>query len=381
MYFHIIGIKEVQNKKYNMDIVLQWESETFIRKFLHSHNIVLLEISEYKDDLDSFGKLELIVEYKQKNIQTISYLTDIEIAAYTFMMIGFTIIYINFLWESKLSDYQVQEIINKSSIKIEESQKNITQILKQEKDKEKRIYKDDNLEKILQISQNTFKEKDALISLVWDNVSKDKIRDLNIMLQNLTKLKMWRNVDKMSELLEAIYHKSYEIQQEYLSNCNIPVVFPILWSIVTNIDMISETNKFTKAQKIKKIWAKRDSDDNYYLSFEFTWVYLKLLFKDIKNSIKNIKYLFYNMFDYLQLLFLSIIVFLSLNFRFHKISYSIDENIYLYVFMIKMWIFWLCFYIFSRFKRINIYQNIWLILLVILLSYVVFWLLRSNFSF
>jgi hypothetical protein len=201
------------------------------------------------------------------------------------------------------------------------------------------------------------------------------------MLQDLTKLKMWRNVDKMSEVLEAIYHKSYEIQQEYLQNSGISITFPILWSIATNIDMISEINKFIKAQNIKKIWAKRDSDDNYYLSFELIWVYIKLLLKDIKNSLKDIKYLFYNMFDYLQLAFLSIIIFVSLSFRFHKISYSINENMYLYVFMIKTWIFWLCFYILSRFKKLKIYQNILLILLAILSSYLVFWFLKSNLSF
>gem|GEM_PF-1983371 len=87
MYFHIVGIKEVQNKKYNMDIVLQGLSESFIRDFLHTHNIVLLEISEYKNSPDSFGKLELIVQYKQNEIHIVSYLTDIEIAAYNFMMI------------------------------------------------------------------------------------------------------------------------------------------------------------------------------------------------------------------------------------------------------------------------------------------------------
>lgn len=381
MYFHIIGIKEVQNKKYNMDIVLQGESEIFVREFLHIHNIVLLEISEYKESLEKFGQLELIIEYKNKNLKIISYLTDIEFAAYNFVLIWFKLNYINFISDNKLEKDHVLEIISQSFAKAEDSQKQRSIILKQEKDKQKRIYKDENLEKILEISKDIFKEKEALINFVWDSVSKDKIRDLNIMLQNLTKLKMWRNIDKIHEVLESIYHKSYEIQQEYLQNSNTPTSFSIPGSVVTNIDIVTEVSKYTKAQNIKKIWAKRDWNDNYYLSFELKGVYFKLLFKDIKNRLKDIKYLLYNLFDYFQILFLSIIILVWLLFRFNKITYSINENTYLYVFLLKTWIFWLCFSIFAKFKRLKIYQNILLILLSILFSYLLFWFLRSNLSF
>lgn len=381
MYFHIIGIKEVQNKKYNMDIVLQGESEIFVREFLHIHNIVLLEISEYKESLEKFGQLELIIEYKNKNLKIISYLTDIEVAAYNFVLIWFKLNYINFISDNKLEKDHVLEIISQSFAKAEDSQKQRSIILKQEKDKQKRIYKDENLEKILEISKDIFKEKEALINFVWDSVSKDKIRDLNIMLQNLTKLKMWRNIDKIHEVLESIYHKSYEIQQEYLQNSNTPTSFSIPGSVVTNIDIVTEVSKYTKAQNIKKIWAKRDWNDNYYLSFELKGVYFKLLFKDIKNRLKDIKYLLYNLFDYFQILFLSIIILVWLLFRFNKITYSINENTYLYVFLFKTWIFWLCFSIFAKFKRLKIYQNILLILLSILFSYLLFWFLRSNLSF
>jgi hypothetical protein len=381
MYFHVIGIKEVQNKKYNMDIVLQWVSESFVRDFLHTHNIVLLEISEHKDSPDSFGKLELIVKYKQNEIYIVSYLTDIEIAAYNFMMIWFQISYINFLWDDKLWADKVSKIIDQARIKTEESYKQLKQNLKQQKDKEKRIYKDERLEKILDIAETTFKEKYDLLSFMWDRVSKDKIRDLNIMLQNLTKLKMWRNVDKISEVLEEIYHKSYDIQTEYLNSSNLPVSLPISGSIITNIDIISEATKFTKAQNIKKIWAQRDSDDNYYLSFELIWVYIKLLLKDIRNILKEVKYLVYNTFNYLQLFFMFVIISVSLIFRFNKVSYSIGDNIYWYLFITKIWVFWLCFFILNRFKSLKIYHNIFLILFALILSYLILRFLKSNLSF
>jgi replicative superfamily II helicase len=65
-----------------------------------------------------------------------------------------------------LGEDKVLEIILQAKAKTEESHKKIKQILKQQKDKEKKIYKDETLEKILEIAENTFKEKDDLIDFV-----------------------------------------------------------------------------------------------------------------------------------------------------------------------------------------------------------------------
>lgn len=381
MYFRIIGIKETQNKKYNMDILIQWESESEIRWLLEDYWIVLLNISTYENSTQSFWALKLNIKYKNQKIEIISYLTDINIAVHTFLIIWFDISSINFTDSNKLSDTKAQEILLNSKIKTKEEVKNQSQTVAQKKENEKKIYKDKNLEKILKIAEDTFGQIEFLLQKVWDKVSQDKIRDLKVMKQELTKLKMSKNDDKISDLLEKIYDKSNAIEIEYLDYMQKHKYYPIPNSIVSNIDIVMENQKYKKAKKIKEIWATRDSDDNYYLCFEKTGIYIRLLFKDIYNNIKNFKVFINNIFDYLQLIIIILLVSTAIILWTKKIYYSLDENLYYYSFLIQTSMFWLVIYYIQKFKTQKIYQNIILLVVAIFCSSVLFWLLKSNFSF
>jgi hypothetical protein len=57
----------------------------------------------------------------------------------------------------------------------------------------------------------------------------------------------------MSELLEKIYDKIDSIDTEYLDYMQKNISYPITDSIVTNIDIISENQKYKKAKEIKAI--------------------------------------------------------------------------------------------------------------------------------
>jgi hypothetical protein len=58
MLFHITGIKEVikgaENKKHNIDILIEGDSEAFIRTFLQHHNIIVLSILDYNKPSSDF---------------------------------------------------------------------------------------------------------------------------------------------------------------------------------------------------------------------------------------------------------------------------------------------------------------------------------------
>lgn len=379
MYFHIIGIKEDESKKYNIDILLEAESEALLKNFLHTHNIVVLNFSEYKSTLDSFWNLEVLIRYRQNTIRAISYLNDISSFVKYLMMIWFDITYANFISSGRISDQDVTNIIQKAFLDAQESKSQITQKLKEQKDQEKKIYKDEKLKKTIKVSLVAIKEAENILKNINNSVSQDKIRDIKIMSQELTKLKMWRNIDKMLEVLENIYHKIYEINHEYILNQDSKS--PINWSIITDSAINLEINKYQKAQNIKTIWAKRDFDDNYYLSFEQTGMYFKFLIKDIQNKAKNISNLFFNIFDYFEIFFVFVIVFLSVIFWFQKITYSLSENLYLYVFLTKMWVFGLSFFIVKIFRKKDIKNNLLLFLFGAFLSYFLFLFLKNNLSF
>jgi hypothetical protein len=55
-----------------------------------------------------------------------------------------------------LPDTDIKEILNQSKLEFEENQQSETHTVAQKKANEKKIYKDNNLEKILKIAQETF---------------------------------------------------------------------------------------------------------------------------------------------------------------------------------------------------------------------------------
>ncbi len=381
MYFHVIGIKEDENKKYNIDIVLQSESDLIAKDFLHFHNIVILNFSDYKESPQSFWNIELHINHKQKIIKAFSYLNDIHSILKYFLMMWFDVSYVNFMSsENKLPEQEILELVKNTKIEVENIKETLKQELKQQKDQERKIYKDEKLKKTIKISLSAIKEIDFLLQNIdMQDVSQDKIRDIKLMSQELTKLKMWRNVDKMIEVLEKVYLKIYEIQKENFSKKT--AALQIDWSLVTDVDINQEIEKYKKAQNIKKIWARRDNDDNYYLSFETTWIYLKFLFKDFKNSLNNISHFFYNIFGYFEIFSIFVVLTVSIYLRFSKISYSLYENLYLYYAIIQIWIFWLSFYIVKMFRKKLIKVNIVLLIIAFVVYYLLLWFFKNNLSF
>ncbi|HKL44325.1 MAG TPA: hypothetical protein VJ892_03535 [Candidatus Absconditabacterales bacterium] len=363
-----------------MDILIEGSSEKFVRSFLEHHNVIVLNFSEYKKSKQLFGKLSFKSSFKEVDLEIITYLTDIESALFNFLMIGFKINYINFVDQNKLPEVKVQELIKNISKKVKEIKEKENEDLQKQKEQEKKIYKDENLEKILKIVEKTFFQIDSLLEKVGDNASQDKIRDINVMKQELTKLKMGRNDDKMTELLEKIYEKSDEIEKEYLDYLKQNIDYPIQGSCVSNIDIISENQKLKKAKKIKQIGAKRDKDDNYYLSFESTGLYLRFLRKDLKNKIKNISGFFLNLFDLLDFATIFIILITVLVLRFKKVSFSTQENLYNYAFLMKAGTFGLVLFFGKRFKKPKTSSNIFLLFFIILLSIGLFWFFKTNLS-
>ncbi len=381
MYFHIIGIKEDKNNKYNIDMILESDSESFVKDFLHSHNIVLLNFSQYKDPIQNFGNLELFFDYKNQKIRAISCIDDIYIATKQFILVWFDLIYINFLWSSKIKNEKASQIIQDCKIDVSKIKTQQEEEIKNKKEYQKKMYKDAKLQKALKFTESSILQVTQLLDTVSNYVSPNKIREINIMVQSLTKLRKWRNVDKILEILEKLYHKYYEIQDDYIKHLSSQNFLPIPWSYVSYVDILSEANKLQKAFNIKNIGGKRDSNDNYYLSFEFLWAYIKLLIKDIKYTIKNIKKTFYRIFTYFETTFLITILLLSIIFWFHKISYSINDILYLYVFTSKIWILGLSFYFFKKLRKTKISSNILLVCASFIVSYLVFWLIRVNLSF
>jgi membrane-associated HD superfamily phosphohydrolase len=117
------------------------------------------------------------------------------------------------------------------------------------------------------------------------------------------------------------------------------------------------------------------------LSFESIGFYIKFLFKDIKNSTKKIPEFISNSFGYFSLAILLMVIAMAFVFWFNKISYSLAENLYHYVFLLKLGLFGIVLFFIQKIKKTTTHANIIYLILSITITIVLFWLIKTNLAF
>lgn len=378
MIFHVVGIKEVSKKKYNIDVLIEAQSIDFVRAMLHDYDIVLLDISEYNWDTLSFWSAMLVVSYNDQLVHIISNLSNLRMVAHKFIMMWFDVKSINFFDWRKMSDDVAMNILEmaKHDVQMEQT---VNMDIWQEENQEETVYHDETLEKILAVAEREINDINEKIYTMWSEISSRDLKDIKAMEQELAKLRMWRNMDKIVDLLEKVLVKALEIKQKYLATqrSNEQIIIP--WSVVTDIDVQSELNILDKAKNVEKIWKMRTFDDQFYGTFWFCGVQMKFLWKDIANKITDIWSMTSVLFDFAEYLILFMICICTFVLRYKWLWNWNEINSYLYMILIMFGIWWIVWYWISRIKKQNIVVNIILLWLWVVLSALVYCLIKYFF--
>ena len=375
MIFHAIAIKDISKKNYNINILIQADSIDLVKSFLQSYNLVVLEISEYKWDTTSFGTAEIIVLYKNKELKIISNLNNLRTIAHDFLIIWFDIKNINFTDYRKLSEQDEKSIIQQAKDDIELDKK----VSSQNEDQEKLFLHDENLEKALQVTEDVLEDLQKNIYPNENLISRDKIRDIKFIEQDLIKLKMWNNVEKIVDVLDKLINKIFEAKQEILSKQKKSILF--LDSSVTDIDIQQEINLLEKSKKVGEIWEKKTINDYFYA---ITWkfgIYLKCLRKDFSEKIKNSWFYLNRIFEIINVLIFMILILSWGTLWVLNISWSSNINLYYYVILVFFGIFGFVSYIMNFIKKWNTIKSLILIWIWLIISTLLYLFLKYNFVF
>ena len=375
MIFHAIAIKDISKKNYNINILIQADSIDLVKSFLQSYNLVVLEISEYKWDTTSFGTAEIIVLYKNKELKIISNLNNLRTIAHDFLIIWFDIKNINFTDYRKLSEQDEKSIIQQAKDDIELDKK----VSSQNEDQEKLFLHDENLEKALQVTEDVLEDLQKNIYPNENLISRDKIRDIKFIEQDLIKLKMWNNVEKIVDVLDKLINKIFEAKQEILSKQKKSVLF--LDSSVTDIDIQQEINLLEKSKKVGEIWEKKTINDYFYA---ITWkfgIYLKCLRKDFSEKIKNSWFYLNRIFEIINVLIFMILILSWGTLWVLNVSWSNNINLYYYVILVFFGIFGFVSYIMNFIKKWNTIKSLILIWIWLIISTLLYLFLKYNFVF
>lgn len=352
MNFRVVGIKEVAKRNYNIDVLIKAESSDFIRNMLHDLWVVVLDVSEFPWDDLSFWTAWIVIKYKDQEVEFVSNLTNLRMVAHKFILMWFDIKSINFLdkWH-KMSDDMAAKLLQTAMNDVELEKKVENEDGQTEEKKEEVTYRDEDLEKTWAVAKWQIDDINEKIYAIWTKVSSKDLKDIRSMEQELWKLRMGRNIDKIVDLLEKVLIKALDIKQKYLLSQKPNEVAIFEWSWISDVDVLFELNILDKAKNIAKIWKSRTFNDQYYWSLGFAWIELKFLWRDIARKFTDLTTLVFWSFEFFMYVILFIIILTSLVLWLKWLWRWAEINSYLYVILIMFWIWWGIWYALSFIKN------------------------------
>ena len=117
MHFHLIWIKEKNWEQYELNLLINWWDDGFIRKFLANRWVVVVSLTEFKEDVKGFWNIVVSVNFENKEIWILSPWESLEDKAYFFLSLWLSINSINFV-DKPVSASESQEIIKSNLAKI-----------------------------------------------------------------------------------------------------------------------------------------------------------------------------------------------------------------------------------------------------------------------
>jgi len=377
MYFLVKWMKQLFDKSENFDFLLQWASKEKIKKVLEEIKIITLSIKEYKQEASSFWEVYCIISIPEK-VNIITKDLSLEDSCKFLIKLGFSISYAN-TFDHAISDEEIAVLINRikegESEKTEQKKKEI----KAENKAKEKTFEDKELKHIKEITQAILLKITKIIDATQNTVSIIKITELKKNESILKKMILGRNIKKIKEVLQLIFNTLDQIQQEYYDKFQEQEILIFPQTTVSQLDVVREYEIFKTSKFIKDLKLKPTAHQRYYIFLQKIWFILSFLKRDI-SVFFSFKKLLFKSFDFLEFIIIVILVefwlFLWIDHFF--VLYGDKTNIYLI--LIHFSIISIVLFFIKKIRKQAIGQLLFLLWLVIAVSYSILLLIILNFS-
>ena len=375
MIFHVVAIRELFWKNYSIDLLFFGLSEERVRDILREYKLVALELYEYKESkVTKYWKIKVLINFEWEDTSLLTNEAELESVIYTLTVIWFDIRNINFVDENKLEQSDIDEILASRKWKANQwikDQENLA--LKKEQDNEK-MFDDQKLKKTQTLVKELLWKIPDFIERAKDTLSKTELKELYEQSQELSKLEMWSNVEKLSSFFETVYWNYTKLEQQLLAIQESPNI-DISGSEISDAFLTLEITKLEKAKSLQKLWWAKTWEDMWYANFWWLLLYFKLLKRDIVSKFKNFSISFSDVFWYIVFLLSVISIFCALYISL------INNNDFVFVVMVYCGVFGLVLYWIKFIKKIGLMFGIFLSVWAIILSILGIRLLKQFFIF
>ena len=365
--------------KYTLDMLFFWITEEEIREILHQYKLVALEVYEYKkENVEEYSSIKVLIKFEWQEIRLLSNSQNLESFLYSMIASWFDVENINYVDNRAIDQEQIYKIIAEKKEEVSQWIKQQEDILAQQEQKNEQYFNDQKLEKVQNLTKDFLEKVPSFLESAKGELPKSELKVLYSQRQELSKWKMWSNVEKISSFLEEAYNNYNRLEQELLSFQESPNI-DVEWSNITNAYLAAEVKKLEKAKSMLKLWWAKWWQDMLYANLWWFIIYFNLIKKDVLARMKDYSFDFPKIIGdiLLWLIFLQVISVLY----FLIFKNSANMNYYIYSMFIQFGVFWLVLYWINFIKKQNLLISILLGCWWIVVSLLVIWALKQNFIF
>lgn len=273
MRFHLRAIKEVHDTEYNINTIISFPDAQTLEQFLSEHKILAISQEAYTQDHTWFGDIYGSIAWQGAQYDFVLDAESIVTALRTLVSMGFDVVAIN----SHRNPLSVQDAITSIKNITAEVQTTLDKAQQQIHNKTKQLkqsYTSKKAEHIQQSITQVLQDADFATKTYTQNTT--LIRKLSEKIEELKKMRLSKNTEKLTEIIEKVYHYINLMEQEYLQSLpQEPIAADTSISIPWFVSLYDRRQRARKMATITGSWWRYAHLWSWYIT-------TKLLIQDIQ---------------------------------------------------------------------------------------------------
>lgn len=287
MFFHLTGIKDIADRNYSLELLIEGEDVSSVKQFLADQKVIVLGLEHFTNEPQTFGAVYLDVESKKKIFRIVGKFDTLEEFLAYFVKLKLKVVDAN-SFVSPLEPQKVQSLLQQIYQKQEE-QERLYQQVKEKKAKQAKLnFQDKKLARAYEAIDQIISQIDQLLAIGGKNIPPMTLKNFDDMRWAISKLRLATNYDKIIEELHKAMNLIVETQDLLLWKLDAWKIFTVVpQSTITNIEVIREQTRLAKAKLLTVLGAQLSGDEVMYASLGYLKTFTQYLRKDIRTAMDS----------------------------------------------------------------------------------------------
>lgn len=397
MTFYVNGIKQDKIHDSEQDIAMQWwndeekskslpvelvfltEDEALVKTILEKIHLIILSFWPFKEDLTTFGDLYAKILWEEQTIEVRTPLTNLKTFCSNLFRLWLDVVDIN-SYQDPIELETIQKLLSASSQEVTvEHDVQKTQI-QEKKNIEKKIYTDPRLNKSKEAIDRLVSRVPIITQRTDRSLSFWELKQLRDLWEDLKKLKMGNNYEKITEAGHKLFHLIEVLNDRYYSGITDKATLPISGSIVSDIDIYKELDALDFAKQSRKIWISLSVEKNAYVFLGKIVVFFNLLRKDTADMISRPISLLYRLYDIIWVGILFTACLSGFMIALNPLFLFVPNLSSMHYWMINFGVLWSIFFLLQYLRTKSILNLFAIYTLTFLLYFFFRYIITTNFA-